>query len=87
VGPVESIPTPAVTELIAQIQQVLDDLQPYITSHGGRVEFVELKEFVVFIRFYGTCLECPLSFYTLTYGIERHIKDKIPSILRVEALE
>ena len=78
---------PSVTVIVAQIQQVLDDLQPYITGHGGRVEFVELKESVVFIRFYGTCLECPLSFYTLTYGIERHIKNKIPSILRVEALE
>lgn len=76
-----------VSDVIAQIQQVLDGLQPYITSHGGRVEFVELKDFVVFIRFYGTCLECPLSFYTFTYGIERHIKDKIPSVLRVEALE
>lgn len=77
----------SLTVVIAQIQQVLDDLQPYVTSHGGRIEFVELKDSVVFIRFYGTCLECPLSFYTLTYGVERHIKDKIPSILRVEALE
>ncbi len=75
------------TVVIGQIQAVLDELQAYITSHGGRVEFVELKDFVVFIRFYGACLSCPLSFYTLTYGIERHIKNKIPSILRVEALE
>lgn len=75
------------SQILAQIQQVLDGLQSYISSHGGKVEFVELKDCVVFIRFYGTCLECPLSFYTLTYGIERHIKAKIPSILRVEALE
>ncbi len=74
-------------EIIAQIQQVLDELQPYITSHGGKVEFVELKDFVVYIKFYGTCVQCPLSFYTLTYGIERHIKNKIPSILSVQSLE
>ena len=77
----------SITFVIAQIQQVLEGLQPYIASHGGHVEFVEFKDFVVFIRFYGTCLECPLSFYTLTYGIERHIKDKVPSVLRVEALQ
>lgn len=74
-------------EIIVAIQQVLDGLQPYITSHGGCVEFVEWKDSIVYIRFYGTCLECPLSFYTLTYGIERHIKEKIPAVLRVEALE
>ncbi len=75
------------TSVIEQIQQVLEGLQPYVASHGGRIEFVELKDSVVFIRFYGACLSCPLSFYTLTYGVERHIKSKIPSILRVEALE
>ncbi len=74
-------------EIIAQIQHVLDELQPYIISHGGKVEFVELKDLVVYIKFYGTCVQCPLSFYTLTYGIERHIKNKIPSILSVQALE
>lgn len=76
-----------VTSIIAQIQQVLEGLQLYAVSHGGRIEFVELKNSVVFIRFYGACVSCPLSFYTLTYGIERHIKAKIPSIIRVEALE
>lgn len=74
-------------EIIAQIQQILDELQLYISSHGGRVEFVSLKDSIVFIKFYGTCVQCPLSFYTLTYGIERHIKNKIPSILSVQAIE
>lgn len=87
VGLVQSSSLSDLTFIVAQIQQVLEGLQPYVTSHGGRIEFVELKDSVVFIRFYGACLSCPLSFYTLTYGVERHIKAKIPSILRVEALE
>ena len=78
---------PADHEIIAQINQILDGLQLYISSHGGRVEFVALKDSIVFIKFYGTCVQCPLSFYTLTYGIERHIKDKIPSISSVQAIE
>ena len=75
------------SEIIVQIQQALDDIQPYIESHGGRVELVEFKDSTVFIKFYGTCVQCPLSFYTLTYGIERQLKIKIPAILRVEAVE
>jgi len=71
----------------SQIQQVLDDLLPYIESHGGSVEFVTLKENIVFIRFSGTCVHCPLSFYTVTNGIERHIKAQIPWIKAVEVIE
>ncbi len=74
-------------EIIVQIQQALDAIQPYIESHGGRVELVEFKDSILFIKFYGTCVQCPLSFYTLTYGIEKQLKEIIPSILRVEAVE
>lgn len=69
------------------IVQILDDLLPYIASHGGHVEFVALRDTIVFIKFSGTCVQCPLSFYTVTYGIERHIKAKIDWILRVEVVE
>lgn len=74
-------------EIILQIQRALDLLQSYIESHGGRVEFVEFKDNIVFVRLHGTCLDCPLSFYTLTYGIERQLKEKIPTILKVDTVE
>lgn len=70
-----------------QIEQVLRELLPYIASHGGHVELVEVKETIVFIKFSGACVQCPLSFYTVTYGIERHIKVKIPWITCVEVVE
>lgn len=69
------------------IQQVLTELLPYIASHGGHVELIDVRDAVVFIKFSGACVQCPLSFYTVTYGIERHIKVKIPWILRVEVVE
>lgn len=69
------------------IQCELDKLQPYIESHGGKIEFMELKDSVVYVKLFGTCVDCPLSFYTLTYGIERQLKSKIPSISRVETVE
>lgn len=70
-----------------QIESILNDLRPYITSHGGDVTLVKVEDGIVFIKFSGTCVSCPLSFYTVTYGIERHIKGKIPEILRVEVVE
>lgn len=69
------------------IIQELDTLQPYIQSHGGKIKFVKLEDSVVYVRLYGTCVECPLSFYTLTYGLERQLKAKVPSVSRVETID
>ena len=73
--------------LFVQVEAILTELRPYIASHGGDVSLVEIKEKIVFIKFSGTCVSCPLSFYTVAYGIERHIKVKFPEIVRVEVVE
>ena len=77
----------AENDVYVQVEAVLTDLRPYIASHGGDVLLEKIENSIVYIRFKGTCVECPLSFYTVTYGIERHIKTKIPTIIRVEVLE
>ncbi|MBI2345263.1 NifU family protein [Candidatus Dependentiae bacterium] len=79
--------TESFDHVFLQIESILTDLRPYITSHGGDVSLVKVENGIVFIKFAGTCVSCPLSFYTVTYGIERHIKDKIPEIIRVEVIE
>ena len=73
--------------IFLQAESILDDLRPYIASHGGDVSLVKVENNIVFIKFSGTCVSCPLSFYTVTYGIERHIKGKIPDIIRVEVID
>lgn len=73
--------------IFLQIESILSDLRPYITSHGGDVSLIRVEDNIVFIKFSGTCVSCPLSFYTVTYGIERHIKTKLPEIVRVEVIE
>ena len=74
-------------KVFLQIESILEELRPYITSHGGDVSLVKIEKEIVFIKFSGNCVSCPLSFYTVTYGIERHIKAKIPNIIRVEVID
>ena len=69
------------------IKAVLDELRPAIAGHGGSIEFVELKESVVYVRLVGACVGCPSSFFTLKLGVEEAIKDKVPSIKEVVAVE
>lgn len=69
------------SEIEAKVQQELDLLQPYIMSHGGKITLLRVKDNQIFVKLEGTCTTCPLSFYTLTFGLEKKLKSSIsPSI-------
>ena len=64
----------------------LQDIRPALRRDGGDVEFVDVKDGVVQVRLQGACAGCPMSQMTLAFGIQRAIKEKIPEIVRVEAV-
>ncbi|WP_088241050.1 NifU family protein [Calothrix rhizosoleniae] len=66
------------------VENVLDELRPYLMSDGGNVELVELDGPVVKLRLQGACGSCPSSAMTLRMGIERRLREKIPEIGEVE---
>ncbi|NEP14703.1 MAG: NifU family protein [Symploca sp. SIO2C1] len=66
------------------VEEVLDELRPYLMSDGGNVEVVELDGPVVKLRLQGACGSCPSSTMTLRMGIERRLRERIPEIVEVE---
>ncbi len=66
------------------IEQVLDELRPYLMADGGNVELVEVEGPIVRLRLQGACGSCPSSTMTLRMGIERKLKESIPEIAEVE---
>lgn len=74
-----------VLELTAEnVENVLDELRPYLMSDGGNVELVELDGPIVKLRLQGACGSCPSSAMTLRMGIERRLREMIPEIAEVE---
>jgi len=74
-------------ELEARVDQTLDELRPYIHSHGGEVNVLEVTEDgVARLQMVGSCNGCPMSMLTLRLGIERILADKVPELARVEAV-
>jgi len=73
--------------LIARIKQALEELRPAVQTHGGDISFVSFESGTVTIRFSGACVGCPISLYTLKGGIEVDLKNKIPQVHQVEAIE
>jgi len=66
------------------VENVLDELRPYLMSDGGNVELVELDGPIVKLRLQGACGSCPSSAMTLRMGIERRLREMIPEIAEVE---
>ncbi|RMF22443.1 MAG: NifU family protein [Cyanobacteria bacterium J083] len=66
------------------VEQVLDELRPYLMADGGNVELVEIDGPIVKLRLQGACGSCPSSTMTLKMGIERRLREKIPEIAEVE---
>jgi Fe-S cluster biogenesis protein NfuA len=66
------------------VEQVLDELRPYLMSDGGNVELVDIDGPTVKLRLQGACGSCPSSAMTLRMGIERRLREFIPEIGEVE---
>lgn len=76
------------TDLNDQVAEVIDLIRPAVQSDGGDIEFVGVTDDgVVKIRMHGACVGCPSSDMTLRIGIERTLKQRVPAVERVEAVD
>jgi Fe-S cluster biogenesis protein NfuA len=70
--------------LEARMQQALDKVLPYIHSHGGNVELVNLDNGVAKLRLQGTCKTCSASTVTLELAVKAAINEFCPDLLGME---
>ncbi len=70
-----------------RVQDALDEIRPQIRADGGDVELVSVEEQTVRVRLVGHCAGCPMSAMTLKNGVESLIKQRVPEILNVEAVQ
>lgn len=70
-----------------KVKEALEEIKPKIQADGGDIELVGIKNGVVKVRLKGACVGCPMSALTLKQGVERLIKQKIPEVKSVEAVQ
>ena len=68
-----------------RVAQALEEVRPYLGSHGGDVELLGVADGVARLRLNGTCDGCPSSAVTLRHSIETAILRAAPELERVEA--
>lgn len=71
-------------DLEARVRQALDQVRPYLGSHGGNVELLGVSDGIVRLRLQGSCDGCPSSAVTMKQTIEEAIYGKAPDVTAVE---
>ena len=61
-----------------QIEEALDEIRPYIESHGGGLDLLDVEGGVIHVRLSGSCHGCAASAMTLRRGVETKLRERIP---------
>ena len=71
-----------------RVARIINLIRPAIQSDGGDVELVGVTpDGVVQIRLHGACVGCPSSSITLQMGIERNLREHVPEVRSVQAVD
>ena len=72
-------------DVTTRVERALDSVRPYLGSHGGDVELLEVTgDDVVRLRLMGSCDGCPSSSVTLKLSVEGAIQAAAPEITTIE---
>jgi nitrite reductase/ring-hydroxylating ferredoxin subunit/Fe-S cluster biogenesis protein NfuA len=74
-------------DLFTRVAAALEEVRPYMRSHGGGVELVKVEGKTAYVRLEGACSGCSLSAVTLKNGVEEAIKARVPEIEQVAMVE
>lgn len=67
-----------------RIRTALDSVRPYLGSHGGDVELIEVTGGVVRLRLLGSCNSCPSSSVTLESAVQDAVTAAAPETSGIE---
>ncbi len=65
---------------IDQIKAAIEEIRPSLQMDGGDIEYVGMEGNKVQVRLKGACHGCPAAGYTLSLGVEKHLKKRVPEV-------
>jgi Fe-S cluster biogenesis protein NfuA len=74
--------------IFERVKEVIEkDIRPFLVFEGGNIELVGIENGMVKVRLKGACAGCPMSQYTLVNFVEATLKERIPEVKEVVAVE
>ena len=70
-----------------QVEQALTEVRQFILSDGGDLEIVSIDGYKIQIRLKGACVSCPLSLFTVQFGVQKALQEQISEKITVEVVD
>jgi len=70
-------------ELEAPVQVAIEKVRPSLALDGGDIQYLAVKNGVVYVQLKGACVGCGSAGNTLKYGVERQLRMDIHPELTV----
>jgi Fe-S cluster biogenesis protein NfuA len=71
-----------------KVKDTIENIRGALQSHGGDVELVGIDDDnTVKVRLQGACQGCPGAAMTMKAGIERILKERVPEVKQVVAVD
>lgn len=68
------------------IEAALVKVRDSLKAEGGDIEFIEVKNDIVYVKLTGSCGTCPMSTLTMKNLVEMTIKSEVPEVKAVQAI-
>ncbi len=67
-----------------KVEEAIKQVRPMLQRDGGDIELVSVEQDgTVKVRLKGACGSCPMSTMTLKMGVEKFLKQQVPTVKEV----
>jgi Fe-S cluster biogenesis protein NfuA len=70
---------------LAALADTIEYIRPALQADGGDIVLLGVEGGTVNLQLVGACGGCPMASLTLTAGVERILKDRVPGVTEVVA--
>ena len=70
---------------LAALADTIEYIRPALQADGGDIVLLGVEGGTVNLQLVGACGGCPMASLTLTAGVERILKDRVPGVTEVAA--
>ena len=84
--PAPEAPTEESTVDLEILEETLEYIRPALQADGGDLILLGTEGSRVSLQLVGACGGCPMSTMTLTAGIERILRERVPGVEEVVAI-